>query len=340
MSVDEDTPKYEGRQEWRIVAPAGDEFVARTRGHLAIQMMASALGWDCEEIIRPTETDVSAEDIVEASKELFGDERYGAFANVFLDWLALGASAWITEHQDITYLAFEPSSFWLRAPTFESRLKVKKYAPFDKASDAAITVLDAMELPFRYDVHQYPRFRHQGVLPGGQGGGMLVGKAVPASITKEKLKVFLEKERAKGRSYAQHGMHGLWGGALDTLSKVAGINVDADASTVISEESFVPLDEFYAFAERNGVTKGVLRTLKDKLQNAARKQLVGLEIEPWGEVEMGLDTQIQTHWERGRGFKDPYVSSVSVATLAKVDASYTKITPALKSVLDAYKTNS
>ncbi len=336
MTADRDTSDKLGRQEWRIVAPSGDDLIKRTQGHLAIQMMAGALGWEMHEVVQPTETDLTAAEIVATSEELFGDKRYGEFANAFLDWLATGATASITELDDRVLLTFRPSTFWLRSPTFESRLKVKRYATEDKIDQAAVKVLHTMDLPFRYDIHRYPRFRYAGVLPNGQAGGHLLAKAVPASVTKERLQVYLQKELRSGRSYAEHGMHGVLGRALDTLIVASGLKDTVDPEDTAVEGDMVPVREFCDFAERNGVTKGVLRTLKDKFENTMRKQLLHLELASWGEVECGPDTTI-THSGRD-GFMDLRLPSVSVKTLAAVDGSYTRITPELQNVLDAYKT--
>jgi len=314
--------------------PASTDEHAALMGELAISSVVRAIGWDIKEIERPTETELTIEEIIKTSETLFGDERYGRIAEKYLEWMRHAAYGRVLNISSQHYFDFDYSRFWHYYPTFEERIDVESYAGGREIRRAVLPVLDTMSFPFAHSLKFYPSFRHEARHPS-RGDGFLVARAVPETLTKERLANFLQTPNKKSKvAPADHTLRGDVGRMYDTLIVASGLRDSVNSSKTEPGDT-ISYEEFKAFAAREGVTKGMLKTLNDKLHQGLAACLHDAAPPTWGEIVVagGID------FYRGPepGFRSIEFDEIAVSTLAAVDKAYSSISPQLQAVLDLYK---
>jgi len=328
-------PKKPGK-EWRITTPESVDMLKLIEGEMALRSMARVLGWEFKEIERPTETELTSAEILETSKETFGTEIYGQFALSLMGWVGSGSKASVVSIGDNHHVKFAHSIFHNRFPAFQERLPVDRHV---SETDLKRTIQEGfgeMQFPFMHEVHFHPRFKY-GYSDSSYGRGYHVASVVPGIMTRERVGAFLQKPlREGGVAPADHELHGALGRAFDVLCLASGVKETVDLADTEARGEVVPLSEFYVFAEREGVSKGKLQTLKSKIQNAFLHQLLYCQAEAWGEVVAEGKPGLY-YGSDGDGFRTIFLDAVAPSTFSAVRDSYERISPELEAVLDAYK---
>jgi hypothetical protein len=327
--------KLTTEKEWRIIAPEGVDELTALQGELALGSMARALGWSFKEVEKPRETPHDDAELETISRDVFGDPRYGQFAKKFVDWMRYGAQADIICDNNTHFVEFKYSAFHNKFPSFEERLTVDSYANHKEMKRAAMPLIDTMGFPFAhayvpYDLygnhvrhHSRRIVRHQASL-------------VPDALSTERLAHFLETPLSKGADAPKdHAMHGTFGRMLDVLCLLAEVKTSVDPSATEAPGEPVPWEEFKEFAVREGVSVNKVYTLRGKITDAAREQLLHGRVAKWGEVILEGNTGLCP--STSMGFREVDIDKVSVSTLANAKGAYTRISPDLADVLSAYE---
>jgi len=328
-------PQQAGK-EWRITTPESVDMLKLIDGEMALRSMARVLGWDFKEIEKPNETELTSAEILETSKETFGAETYGQFALDFLGWVGSGSKASVVSIGDNHHVRFAHSVFHSRFPAFQERLPVDRFVSETDLKRTVQEGFGAMQFPFMHEVHFHPRFKY-GYNDPTYGRGYHVASVVPGIMTRERVSAFLQKPiREGGAAPADHELHGVLGRAFDVLCLASGVKETVDPDDTEAQGEIVPLSEFYALAEREGVSKGKLQTLKSKIQNAFLHQLLYCQTEAWGEVVAEGKPDLY-YSSDGDGFRTVFLDTMAPSTFSAVRDSYERISPELDAVLSAYK---
>lgn len=332
--TDQEPGKHPGK-EWRIITPENIDERTFLHGELALSSMAMALGWRMSEVEKPRETVIPYETLPEISKEVFGKTSYGDFAVKYLDWMSIGATANIISNSTNYHVNFSHSRFHYYFPTHEERLKVKSYAPKSEIKQAALNVIDTMSFPFTHDFHPHPSYKRLRRDPS-LGIVWNVADLVPGVLTRERLGRFLETPQEEGSPAPKdHAMHGTIGRAIDVLCLAAGVKTSVTLSDTELVGDAVPYNEFVEFAKRNGVSDAKIRTVTEKLQQAAVCQLLEGQLSNWGEVV--LEGVPQFSYGQYPGFKTLIIDDIAPGTLGAVKGAYSRLSPELAEVLSVYE---
>lgn len=323
-------------KEWRIITPESVDPIKLLEGQMAFEGMARALGWEIKEVKKPTETELTSEEIVAVSKELFGTESYGKFAVSFIDWVGAGASGSVAEISGNHHMSFAHSPFHSRLPTYQERLPLDRLASERDIKRATRDAFEMMQFPFKPEIHFHPRYKY-GYDHPTYGRGYHVATFVPGAMTRERMSAFLQKPlREQGVAPINHELHGVIGRAFDVLCIASGAKEKVDPADTEAQGEPIPYSEFLAFTEQNGVSKGKLQNFKQKIENAFYHHLLYGTAERWGEVVAEGEPRFY-HSATGNGFRTISLDTISPSTLQVIGGSYERISPELAAVLDAYK---
>lgn len=332
----EDSVDRTDSKEWRVTMPEGIDPTRALMGELAISSMVRALGWDVREVKRPTETELTPEQITAVSKEHFGHERYGILANQWLDGVRHSATAGLFRFRDVYFVEFQESSFGFQYPGVTSQVQTERDFPLrDEVRQAARVGIDSLHLPFTQLYSTRSRFHTVRPINGD-----LEGVFLPDKLTKERLALFLERppfaRRSKQRTAASdHQMHGALGRMIDVLCLAAGVKESVDPKDTEPRYGQIPMKEFFEYAQRQGLTPGIIKGLRDRIEWGFRAQLIDLAPESWGEVVFDGDLRIPYFTSYERMFSQEHWE-LSTATLADILKSYKRPDPRLVEFLDIF----